>query len=215
MTAVVGWTTIERERDMSQPFDITDRRDVACLVNVFYDRVRDDDILGPIFDDIAHVDWATHLPRMYDFWESVLFARATFKGAPLVVHRALARHTPLTSTVFSRWITLFQSTVNDLFSGPMAEHAKNSAARIAATMEHNIDSRTSSSDASFLRDHKELVTVGDHNRSKESNDLSKEGSDERDDGAVGDREPCVADRLLEAVRPVDVGRPRAHSERVH
>ena len=45
--------------------DISDRRDVACLVNVFYDRVRADDILGPIFDDIAHVDWAAHLPTMY------------------------------------------------------------------------------------------------------------------------------------------------------
>ena len=56
------------ELDVNQPrFDITDRRDVACLVNVFYDRVRDDDILGPIFDDVAHVDWATHLPRMYRF----------------------------------------------------------------------------------------------------------------------------------------------------
>ena len=62
-----------------QRFDITDRRDVACLVNVFYDRVRDDRLLGPIFDDVAHVDWATHLPRMYDFWESVLFGTSTFK----------------------------------------------------------------------------------------------------------------------------------------
>ena len=56
------------ELAVNQPrFDITDRRDVACLVNVFYDRVRDDDVLEPIFDDIAHVDRATHLPRMYDF----------------------------------------------------------------------------------------------------------------------------------------------------
>jgi len=131
--------TIDMEFKVNQPgFDITDPRDVACLVNLFYDRVRDDDLLGLIFDDVAHVDWATHLPRMYDFWESVLFARATFKGAPLVVHRALAQHTPLTADTFSRWVTLFQSTVDDLFSGPMAEHAKNSAARIAATMEYNL-----------------------------------------------------------------------------
>jgi len=125
--------------DVNRPqCDITDHRDVACLVNVFYDRVRDDDILGPIFDDIAHVDWATHLPRMYDFWESVLFGRATFKGMPLLVHRALAQHAPLTPAAFHRWITLFQSTVDDLFSGAIAEHAKASAARIAATMEHNL-----------------------------------------------------------------------------
>ena len=43
-----------------EQLDIRDRRDVACLVNVFYDRVRADDVLGPIFDDIAHVDWPTH-----------------------------------------------------------------------------------------------------------------------------------------------------------
>jgi hemoglobin len=165
MTAVFGWLTIDMELDVNQTrFDITDRRDVACLVNVFYDRVRDDDILGPIFDDVAHVDWTTHLPRMSDFWESVLFARATFKGAPLAVHRALAQQTPLTFDAFSRWITLFQSTVDDLFSGPMAEHAKNSAARIAAIMERDIASRTSSIDAGSLRDHKELVSVADHNR---------------------------------------------------
>ena len=118
MTGVPAWRTIGVERDVNQPrLDITDPRDVACLVNLFYDRVRDDDILGPIFDDIVHVDWATHLPRMYDFWESVLFARATFKGTPLLVHRALDRRTPLTTAAFDRWIALFQSTVDDLFWG--------------------------------------------------------------------------------------------------
>jgi hemoglobin len=122
---------------MSPPrFDLTDRRDVACLVNVFYDRVRDDELLGPIFDDVAHVDWATHLPRMYDFWESVLFGTATFKGTPLVVHRALAQHTPLTPEALDRWIALFHTTVDDLFSGAIASQAKESAVRIAATMEH-------------------------------------------------------------------------------
>ena len=124
---------------MSQPrFDITDRRDVACLVNLFYDRVRDDALLGPIFDDIAHVDWAAHLPRMYDFWESVLFGRPTFKGTPLITHRALARQTPLTGTEFERWVALFHTTVDDLFKGAIADQAKQSAARIAATMEHII-----------------------------------------------------------------------------
>jgi hemoglobin len=166
MTVVLQWPTIATERDVNQPrLDITDSRDVARLVNVFYDRVRDDDILGPIFDDIAHVDWATHLPRMYDFWESVLFARATFKGTPLLVHRALDRRTPLTTAAFDRWIALFQSTVDDLLSGPMAEHAKNCAVRIAGTMEHNISPRPSSIDAWSLIDRKELGAAADHNRS--------------------------------------------------
>ena len=67
MTGVFRCPIMATELAVNQPrFDITDHRDVACLVNVFYDRVRDDDVLGPIFNDIAHVDWATHVPRMYD-----------------------------------------------------------------------------------------------------------------------------------------------------
>jgi hemoglobin len=118
--------------------DIRDRRDVACLVNLFYDRVRADDVLGPIFDDIAHVDWPTHLPLMYDFWESVLFAAGTFRGSPLEVHRALAQRTPLTSGAFARWIALFHTTVDELFTGPTADHAKRSASRIALALQHHI-----------------------------------------------------------------------------
>ena len=121
---------------VKQRLDITDRRDVACLVNVFYDRVRADDVLGPIFDDIAHVDWPTHLPLMYDF--SVLFGTATFKGTPLEAHRALARRTPLTSGAFDRWIALFHQTVDDLFAGFTASHAKQSASRIALVLQRNI-----------------------------------------------------------------------------
>ena len=120
-----------QEANVQQRFDITDRRDVACLVNVFYDRVRDDRLLGPIFDDVAHVDWATHLPRMYDFWESVLFGTSTFKGTPLVVHRTLARHTPLTAEAFDRWVTLFQTTVDDLFSGTMQAMPRTTRSRLA------------------------------------------------------------------------------------
>jgi hemoglobin len=137
------WTTHRmtnrRRLDVAKErLDISDRRDVACLVNVFYDRVRADDMLGPIFDDIAHVDWPTHLPLMYDFWESVLFGMATFKGSPLEVHRALAQRTPLTSDRFARWIALFHKTVDDLFAGATADHAKQSASRIALALQQNI-----------------------------------------------------------------------------
>jgi len=123
--------TIER-------FDLSSRSDVARLVNLFYDRVRADDLLGPIFDDVAHVDWVEHLPKMYDFWESVLFGRAVFKGQPLEVHRALARKAPITHREFDRWLALFSETVDQLFTGLVAEEAKMRAARIAFNMQHHI-----------------------------------------------------------------------------
>jgi hemoglobin len=114
--------------------DLTDRKDIVRLVDAFYDRVRADPTLGPIFDGVAHVDWGRHLPKMYDFWESVLFGTIGFKGDPLVAHRDLARRTPLTTVEFGRWLQLFHGSVDVLFAGPRAEGAKMRASRIASVM---------------------------------------------------------------------------------
>ncbi len=123
--------TIER-------FDLSSRSDIARLVNLFYDRVRTDDVLGPICDDIAQVEWVEHLPKMYEFWESVLFGRAVFKGQPLEIHRALAQRAPMTHREFDRWLALFSETVDQLFTGLVAEEAKMRAVRIAFNMQHHI-----------------------------------------------------------------------------
>ena len=117
--------------------DLTSRSEIIRLVDAFYDRVRDDDVIGPIFNDIARVDWAAHLPRMYDFWESVLFGEAVFKGNPLAVHISLAERTPLTSVQFDRWLALFGATVDQLFEGPLANEAKARAARIAQVLQYH------------------------------------------------------------------------------
>lgn len=122
---------------MSLRPDITSRSEIIRLVDTFYDRVRDDDLLGPIFNDIAQVDWAAHLPRMYDFWESILFGQAVFKGNPLAVHLSLAERTPLTSVQFERWLAIFRGTVEQLFEGPLAGEAKARAARIAQVLQYH------------------------------------------------------------------------------
>jgi hemoglobin len=113
--------------------DVATRADIERMVDAFYDRVRVDQQLGPIFQ-MAQVDWVRHLPRMYDFWESVLFGATGFKGNPLETHRQLAQRTPLTGLDFERWLELFDRSVDSLFSGPMAEEAKQRASRIAVIM---------------------------------------------------------------------------------
>ena len=120
--------------------DIASRADIERLVNSFYERVRGDDLLGPIFDEAAHTDWVRHLPKMYDFWEGVLFGVAGFRGNPLAVHRELASRVALGDREFGRWLDLFHTSVDTLFSGPCAEDAKARAWRIAAVMRHHISS---------------------------------------------------------------------------
>jgi hemoglobin len=109
--------------------DLTTPQDVRTLVDSFYERVNRDDLLAPVFNDFAHVDWAAHLPKMYQFWESMLFGVGTYEGAPFPKHAVL----PVRKEHFARWLALFVETVNAHFSGPKAEEAKGRAASIADT----------------------------------------------------------------------------------
>lgn len=118
--------------------DLRSRADIERLVDTFYTRIRVDRRLGPIFNETARVDWPTHLPRMYAFWEAVLFGVAGFKGNPLATHLALAQQTPLTSREFDQWVDLFHQSVDELFAGPMAVEAKQRAVHIAATMQDHL-----------------------------------------------------------------------------
>ena len=118
--------------------DLRSRDDIIALVDAFYARVRADTRLGFIFDDVAQVDWSAHLPKMYAFWDAVLFGTPGFTGNPLAVHRALAMQTPVTPDDFGRWLTIFHESVDELFAGPTAEDAKQRAARIASVMQHHI-----------------------------------------------------------------------------
>ena len=123
---------------ISADCDIASRADIVRLVDVFYERVRADDILGPIFDDVAQTDWDRHLPKMYDFWEAVLFSAPVFNGNPLAVHRELASRVPLGAPEFGRWLALFHQSVDTMFRGPRADDTKVRASRIATVMRHHI-----------------------------------------------------------------------------
>lgn len=122
--------------------DITGRADIKRMVDGFYARVQEDAILGPIFNDVAATDWATHLPKMYAFWDGVLFATPGFRGNPLAVHLALGQKVDLGKPEFDRWLDLFGQTVDELFAGPMAAEAKARAKRIAGVMQHHLSGAT-------------------------------------------------------------------------
>ena len=111
--------------------DIAGRAEIETLVNTFYDRVRGDAVLGPIFDEVAQTNWSTHLPKMYAFWETVLFRTGGFTGNPIAAHAKLVPLTDMGRDKFDHWLKLFRSTVDDLFAGERAEHIKSCAADMA------------------------------------------------------------------------------------
>ena len=110
------------------------RAEIVTLVNTFYDRVRTDEVLGSIFDKIAQTNWTTHLPKMYGFWETVLFRSGGYTGNPLAAHAKLVPQTEMGRAQFDRWLTVFRSTVDDLFAGEKADHIKSCAEDMANVM---------------------------------------------------------------------------------
>jgi len=109
--------------------DITNDKDVKLLVHAFYDKVRQDEKLGYVFNDFAKVDWDQHLPKMIDFWSNLLFQTGRYKGRPFRQHLPL----PIQKDDFGRWLNLFIEAVDEHFLGEKAEYSKEMAVKIAAS----------------------------------------------------------------------------------
>ena len=113
--------------------DITSHEDIKQLIDSFYSHVRKDDVIGYIFNDVAHVDWDHHLPRMYAFWEFLILGGESYMGNPFEAHKKLNEKVKLKPEHFERWIQLFNQSVDEQFAGLNAEEAKNKAKLIAMT----------------------------------------------------------------------------------
>ena len=111
--------------------DIETREDVKLMVDMFYEQVKKDSLLSPVF---SHVDWEHHLPIMYNFWSSMLFGDLSYQGNPFQKHVAL----PIQAAHFNRWLTLFMETVDQHFSGSNAEEIKQRAQSIAGIFQHKL-----------------------------------------------------------------------------
>ena len=118
--------------------DIQSEVDINQLVGQFYDRVRQDMLLGPVFNDIAQVDWVHHIPRLVDFWSTILLGSGQYHGNPVLSHLALGHKTAIRSVHFERWLALFEQTVDELFAGDRVEQAKIRAQSIAVVLQSKL-----------------------------------------------------------------------------
>jgi len=112
--------------------DIKTRTDIELLVNTFYNRVKADPLLAPVF---SHVDWPKHLPIMYDFWSSMMLGDQSYRGTPFPKHASL----PIGAQHFNQWLKLFTETVDALFDGERATEIKFRANSIAQVFQHKLN----------------------------------------------------------------------------
>jgi hemoglobin len=114
--------------------DLDSRTQIHDLVVRFYREIVFDDLLAPVFIETAEVDWSTHIPRLIDFWCRVLLGQPGYDGFVLGAHQDVHDVEPFSPQLFDRWYALFVESVDAGWQGPMAEQAKDHAARIAQTL---------------------------------------------------------------------------------
>ena len=118
--------------------DILNRKDIEQLINAFYDKVKEDELISYFFKDVVAVNWQKHLPVMYDFWENVVFHTGSYEGNPMLIHQNLNKISAMKMEHFQRWILLFNHTVDELYEGQNAENIKQRAMSIATVMQIKI-----------------------------------------------------------------------------
>ena len=101
--------------------------EIKVLVDTFYGKVREDDMLAEIFEARVQGRWEVHLEKMYTFWQTVLLEEHTYRGRPFPPHMQL----PIEKEHFECWLSLFHETVDSLFTGEKANEAKWRAGKMA------------------------------------------------------------------------------------
>lgn len=115
------------------------REDIELLVNTFYDKIKKDDVIGFFFNEIAKVNWNEHLPKMYQFWETLLFGQVSYKGNPMAAHFPINEIKAMEKHHFEHWLKVWTATVEELFTGTKAEMAIYKAQNISQLMAYKME----------------------------------------------------------------------------
>lgn len=103
---------------------------IEALVRAFYMKVRNDEVLGPIFNTRIE-DWEAHLDKLCAFWSSVVLMTGRYKGRPMPVHAAIPE---ISEAHFERWLGLFRETARSICPPPAAALFIDRADRIAESL---------------------------------------------------------------------------------
>ncbi|WP_162941461.1 group III truncated hemoglobin [Desertimonas flava] len=121
-----------RDRPRPAPSrDLDTHEQIAEMVRQFYADVAQDDLLGPMFNEVARVDWSEHLPKLTDFWCRALLGMTGYQGNPFRAHLLVHAQRAFTPAHFERWLTLFHETLDLGWIGPNAQRAHDLADNVA------------------------------------------------------------------------------------
>lgn len=115
------------------------REDIELLVNSFYAKVVKDETIGFFFKDVVNVNWDKHLPKMYTFWETILFGQMSYKGNPMQMHFPINEIKAMEKHHFAKWLELWKLTIEENFEGENASSAITKSENIANLMAYKME----------------------------------------------------------------------------
>lgn len=119
--------------------DIQNRADIRKLVTAFYERLLKEEDFKHIFLEVMQVNMLAHIDTLMDFWESTLFQAGKYQGNTIEAHLEVHHRHRLNAVHFSKWLEIFNETVNELFEGNIATQAKQKASTLATIIRLKID----------------------------------------------------------------------------
>jgi hemoglobin len=125
--------------DPSSVPDSVREEQIAALVDSFYARVRQDELLGPVFERVVGDAWEPHLEKMCAFWSSLVLASGRYKGNPMMAHLRLLPRIGIHH--FERWLNLWRQTTAEMFPPLLADdfvwRAENMAERVLGVIDRH------------------------------------------------------------------------------
>ena len=111
--------------------EVQNRADVSHIVRTFYDKVRIEPDLGPIFNAVI-TDWEEHLEKLTDFWEVSLFGGKVYLGDPIAAHQTTDAKTGnvISAFHFGIWLNLWYETIDAFYTGENADLLKHRARKM-------------------------------------------------------------------------------------
>lgn len=112
---------------------------IKDLVALFYARVCEDAVLGPVFAEIIGEEWDTHLKKIVAFWRYATWLDRTYNARNFMLSHA--KHAQIQASLLPRWLAIFRQSARDACTKQAADHLIDIAERMAVSLEMSLNRR--------------------------------------------------------------------------
>lgn len=105
--------------------DLDTRAEITEFVTRFYREIAQETRFHLYFETLAKVDWHAHTLELTDFWAGLLLGEPHGPADEVIeAHRWLHDSAPFDAELFGRWLEILDTTLDEGWTGPLAEAAR-------------------------------------------------------------------------------------------